>query len=95
MALIEDGFIIYGIDASPNSDGGVSQPFPHPDVTCEGVEGSSFFGRTFDGILAVGLIFLLPADEQRDLIRRVAQALNPGGRFLFTSPADAVPGRMF
>ena len=46
-------------------------------VSCEAVEDSSFFGRTFDGVIAVGLLFLLSAAEQRDLIRRVAFALNP------------------
>lgn len=89
MALIDDGFTIYGIDASPTLTAAFRSRFPHARVICEGVEGSSFFGRTFDGVLTVGLIFLLPADAQRDLIRRVAQALKPGGRFLFTSPADA------
>jgi 2-polyprenyl-3-methyl-5-hydroxy-6-metoxy-1,4-benzoquinol methylase len=89
MALIDAGFIIYGIDASPTLTAAFHSRFPHAHVACEAVEGSSFFGRTFDGVLAVGLIFLLPAGAQRDLIRRVAQALNSGGRFLFTSPVDA------
>lgn len=40
-------------------------------------------------MVAVGVVFLLPADAQRDLIRRVAVVLNPGGRFLFTAPAPA------
>ena len=34
-------------------------------------------------------MFLLSADLQDRLTRRVAQALNSGGRFLFTSPAEA------
>jgi hypothetical protein len=38
--------------------------------------------------MAVGLLFLLSEDSQRDLIRRVGLALNSGGRFLFTSPAQ-------
>jgi SAM-dependent methyltransferase len=88
MALIDEGFVICGIDASPTLTATFRSRFPHAHVACETVEGSSFFGRTFDAVLAVGLIFLLPADAQRDLIRRVAQALKPGGRFLFTSPAD-------
>ena len=33
-------------------------------------------------------MFLLPADAQRKLIARVARVLNPGGRFLFTSPRE-------
>ncbi len=34
-------------------------------------------------------MFLLLPDVQREVIRKVAVALNPGGRFLFTSPAEA------
>jgi hypothetical protein len=73
--------------------------FPQAHVACEAVEDSRFVDRSFDGILAWGLMFLLPAEAQRALIRMVAMALNPGGRFLFTSPAlactwaDAVTGR--
>jgi hypothetical protein len=73
--------------------------FPDAEVACEPAEESSFFGRSFDGIVAWGLMFLLSADAQCAVIRRAASALNPGGRFLFTSPkqsdtwADAVTGR--
>lgn len=89
MALIDEGFVIHGIDASPTLTAAFQSRFRQAHVACEAVEDSSFFGRTFDGVLAVGLIFLLPADVQRDLIRRVAELLNPGGRFLFTAPPDA------
>ena len=41
-------------------------------------------------VLAWGLIFLLPSDTQRELIPKVAAALVPGGRFLFTSPPEAI-----
>jgi hypothetical protein len=35
-------------------------------------------------------MFLLPTDIQIVVIRKVAKALNPRGKFLFTSPAQAV-----
>ncbi len=89
MALMHDGFIIYGVDASPSMTAAFRNQFPDAHVACESVEDSFFFGRTFDGIIAWGLIFLLSADAQRDLIRRVASALNPGGRLMFTSPAQS------
>lgn len=38
------------------------------------------------GRIAVGLLFLLPADVQLTLVRKVARVLNCGGRFLFTAP---------
>jgi hypothetical protein len=53
------------------------------------VEDSEFFHRTFDGVVAWGLMFLLPADVQRIVIGKVATALNPAGKFLFTSPQEA------
>jgi len=53
------------------------------------VEDSDFFGHTFDGVVASGLMFLLPADIQALLIRKVAGVLNPNGRFLFTSPQES------
>lgn len=87
--LMNEGFAVYGVDASPSLTAAFRTRFPHAHVACEAVEDSRFFDRTFDGVIAVGLLFLLSADAQRDLIRRVALALNPGGRFLFTSPAQS------
>ena len=89
VALIEDGFNLYGIDASPTLIAAFRSRFPHAHATCGAVEASNFFGRTFDGVLAIGLVFLLDADTQRELIRKVAQALTSGGRFLFTAPRQA------
>ena len=88
MALMNDGFVIYGVDASPRLTAAFRSRFQHAHVACEAVEDSCFFGRTFDGVIAVGLMFLLRSDTQRDLIRRVALALNPNGRFLFTAPVQ-------
>ncbi len=88
-ALINEGLALYGIDAAPSLVNAYRSRFPGAHVTCEPVEESSFFGRTFDGVLAWGLIFLLPAETQRTLLHRVAGALKSGGRFLFTAPAQA------
>ncbi len=88
QALINDGFVIYGVDASSSLITEFRRRFPDVNVACEAVEDSRFFDRTFDGVIAVGLLFLMSEDSQRDLIRRVGLALNSGGRFLFTSPAQ-------
>lgn len=88
-ALMDEGFVVYGVDASPSLTAAFRSRFPHAHVVCEAVEDSNFFGRKFDAVLAVGLMFLLPADRQGKFIARVAQTLNSGGRFLFTSPAEA------
>jgi 2-polyprenyl-3-methyl-5-hydroxy-6-metoxy-1,4-benzoquinol methylase len=88
-ALIEDGFSVYGVDASATMVAAFRDRFPQAPVACEAVEHSAFFSRTFDGVIAWGLMFLLPAEVQQAVIRKVAAALNPGGRFLFTSPEQA------
>src|SRR5690606_15430980 len=82
-------FTVHGVDASPNMVAAFRRRFPDAPVACESVEESDFFGRTFDGIVAIGLMFLLSPDTQRDVIRRIARALEPDGRFLFTAPAQA------
>ncbi|HEY9420990.1 MAG TPA: class I SAM-dependent methyltransferase [Thermoanaerobaculia bacterium] len=88
-ALIQDGFVVYGVDASPAMVAAFHNRFPQAQVACEAVEDSGFFGRTFDAVIAWGLLFLLAADVQVALIHRVASVLLPGGRLLFTSPEQA------
>jgi SAM-dependent methyltransferase len=97
--LMDEGFIVSGIDASPTLVAAFRSRFPGADVACEPAETSRFFSRTFDAAIAVGLIFLLPADAQKTLLLSIGSALNPGGRLLFTSPsqscewADLMTGR--
>jgi SAM-dependent methyltransferase len=93
QVLIDEGRTVYAIDASPTLVAAFRQQFPDVTVACESVEQSAFFERKFDAILAWGLWFLLPATTQLDLLQRVASALNPGGRLLFTAPAQACTWR--
>jgi cyclopropane fatty-acyl-phospholipid synthase-like methyltransferase len=88
--LLEEGLAAYALDASPTMTEAFRQNFPNVPVACESVEKSTFFNRSFDGIIAVGLIFLLSEETQRALIPKMAAALNPGGRLLFTAPVDKV-----
>lgn len=87
-SLIDEGCRVYGIDASPTLVEAFRRRFPEVPVACEPAEESDFFGRSFDGVVAIGLIFLLSPEAQRQVIRRVATALNPRGRFLFTAPTQ-------
>jgi len=84
--LIEAGLEVWGVDASPTLVAEYRRRFPDCPVTCEAAEVSDLFGRSFDGVVAVGLIFLLPEADQHRLIARVAGALAPSGRFLFSAP---------
>lgn len=89
-ALIEAGFEVYGVDASPRLIAAFRERFPNARVECSAAEDSEFFHRTFDAVVAWGLMFLLSADVQVKIIAKVAKALNPGGNFLFTSPREIV-----
>jgi 2-polyprenyl-3-methyl-5-hydroxy-6-metoxy-1,4-benzoquinol methylase len=86
--LVAEGLNVYGIDAAPSFVRAFRRNLPNTPVICEAVKESTFFGRTFDGVVAVGLIFLLSREEQERLIKRIASILTPGGRLLFTSPEE-------
>lgn len=88
-ALSERGVILFAVDASPTLLASYQTRLPNARTACETAERSSFFGREFDGVLAWGLLFLLPAHAQAAVIRRVADALRPGASFLFTAPVPA------
>ncbi len=99
QVLISEGFAVYGIDASPTLAAEFHRRFPDAPLACEPVECSRFFERKFDGVVAIGLLFLLPATTQRATIHKVGRALTSGGRFLFTCPTrrctwtDSLTGR--
>src|SRR6266566_3097447 len=86
--LVAEGLNVYAVDAAPSFVHAFQRNFPNTPVVCEAVEDSTFFDRTFDGVVAWGLIFLLSPREQRLLIQRIADILVPGGRLLFTSCAE-------
>jgi SAM-dependent methyltransferase len=89
-ALVAEGLQVFGVDASPSFVEAFKRNLPNTLVACEAVQDSRFFDRTFDGVLAWGLMFLLSPDDQRQLLQKVATILAPGGRLLFTSPRDPV-----
>jgi SAM-dependent methyltransferase len=85
--LVEEQLQVFGVDAAPSFVAAFQHNLPGTPIVCESVLESRFFDRTFDAVLSIGLMFLLKANEQLHLIRRFADALVPGGRLLFTSPA--------
>ena len=97
--LQEAGLATYAVDASSAMVAAFRERFPGVPIEHNTVEASAFFDRTFDGVLAWGLLFLLEPAAQALVIEKVASALNPGGRFLFTAPKeplewlDAMTGR--
>ncbi len=89
QALLQEGFVVFGVDASETLVAKFRERFPNVAVECSSVEESQFFNRSFDAIVAWGLMFLLPAETQRSLIGKVARTLPSNGQFLFTSPRQA------
>jgi SAM-dependent methyltransferase len=87
VVLVEEGLQVFGVDAAPSFVAAFQHNLPGIPIVCEPVLESSFFNRTFDAVLSIGLMFLLNAEEQHHLIRRFADILVPGGRLLFTSTA--------
>jgi cyclopropane fatty-acyl-phospholipid synthase-like methyltransferase len=92
--LIETGLKAYALDASPKMVEDFRQNFPDVPVARESVERSTFFDRTFDGIISVGLMFLLPEENQRLLIPKMATALNHGGKLFLRPRLTNINGKM-
>jgi SAM-dependent methyltransferase len=88
--LVLENLNVFGVDASPSFVRAFQRNLPNTPIACEAVQDSRFFDRTFDGVLAWGLMFLLSPDDQRQLIAKIAAILAPGGRLLFTSSAEPV-----
>jgi SAM-dependent methyltransferase len=86
--LQEAGLTTYAVDASPTMVAAFRERFPGVPIELNTVEASAFFDRTFDGVLAWGLLFLLDPAAQARVIEKVARALEPRGRFLFTAPRE-------
>jgi SAM-dependent methyltransferase len=86
--LAQQGLALSGIDPSPKLIAAFRQNLPDAAAACEPAERSNFFDRRFDGVLAIGVLFLLPEEAQAAVIRRARHALVPGGRFLFSAPRE-------
>lgn len=82
------GLQLWALDSSPTLVAEFRSRFPTIPVQCARVQESNFFDRTYEGAIAIGLIFLLAESDQAALISRVSEILEPGGRFLFTAPLE-------
>ncbi len=88
QGLIDDGYRVAGVDASPSLLAAFARNFPDMPAQCAAAQDSMFFHRTFPAIVSVGLIFLLEAEDQRHVLGKLAAALEPGGRLLFSAPGE-------
>jgi len=88
--LVEEGLNVFAVDAAPSFVAAFKCNLPGIPIVCESVLESELFGRTFDAVLAWGLMFILKAEDQQRLIQRFAHILRPNGRLLFTATAKPV-----
>lgn len=86
--LVDEGLDVFGVDGSPSFVAAFERNLPGVPIRCEAVQESTFFDRSFDAVLAWGLMFLLAPEDQRQLILRFAGVLPEGGRLLFTASAS-------
>lgn len=89
QALVDNGYRVAGVDASPRLAAAFARRFPDMAIACEPAQTSHFFHRRHPGIIAIGFLFLLDAAEQPNMLRRMARALEPGGRLLVSVPREA------
>jgi len=87
VVLVDEGLHVFGVDAAPSFVAAFRRNLPDTPIICEAVQESRLFNRTFDAVLAWGLMFLLQEEDQHRLIQKFAEILVPGGRLLFTSSA--------
>lgn len=86
--LVDTGLLVWAMDSSKTLISEFQSRFPKVPTKCERVQDSSFFNKKFDAVIAIGLIFLLPEDDQSSFIKQVANIMKPKGNFLFTAPIE-------
>ena len=82
--LVEAGFAVTGIDASPSLIALCRARLPAADWLVDDMRALAL-GRRFDGIVAWDSLFHLTMDDQRAMVPRFAAHARPGAPLLFTS----------
>lgn len=86
--LLDSGFQVTGVDASRAMIAIARHRWPHGDWRVADMRRLDLAVR-FDGILGWNSFFHLTRPEQRALLPRLAERLNPGGRLMLTvGPRD-------
>ena len=88
QVLVDSGLAVWAIDTSPTLLRQFRLRFPTIPTQCASALNSTYFGRTFEAVISIGLVAFLHEDEQLALLARVSELLEPGGRFLFTAPIE-------
>ncbi|GIV57897.1 MAG: putative methyltransferase [Rhodothermaceae bacterium] len=83
--LVRAGFDVVALDASPEMVARYRANLPNVPARCVRVQEASFAPESLDAVVAWGVLFHLPADEQVTAVGKVATWLRAGGWFLFTA----------
>jgi cyclopropane fatty-acyl-phospholipid synthase-like methyltransferase len=83
--MIERGLKVCAIDSSARMIASFRKNFPDVKTECARLQESNMFDRSFNAIVAWGVLFHLSADDQAIVLGKFARALSPGARLLFTS----------
>jgi predicted N-acetyltransferase YhbS/ubiquinone/menaquinone biosynthesis C-methylase UbiE len=104
-ALLQAGCHVVGVDSSSRMLERFRVNCPDTPAICSTIQSLDSEGKTFDAVVAWGVMFHLPHEEQAQAIAKVSNVLKPGGLFLFTSgdedgsiegkPMNGVPFRYF
>lgn len=86
--LVDAGFKLWAVDSSPTLLSEFKKRFPNIPVDCSRALESTYFGRKFGAVIAIGFVFLLQTEEQAAFIQQVSNLITTGGRFLFTAPLE-------
>ncbi len=87
--LVDAGCRVAATDPSPAMLEHLDRRLPTVETRREALPDGDLFGRRFDGVVAIGVLFLLPPADQPTALGRLAAAVGDGGALLFTAPAEA------
>ncbi len=89
--LVDAGFDVLGVDSSPRMLERFRANLPSTRAICSPIQTADLLPGHFDAAISWGMIFHLPHHDQALVFAKVAEALKPGGRFLFTSGDQGEP----
>jgi SAM-dependent methyltransferase len=83
--LVNAGFHVVGVDSSSKMLEKFRANLPHTPALYGTIQSCDLGGRVFDAAISWGMLFHLTPGEQARTFAKLADALKPGGLFLFTA----------
>ncbi|HMB92861.1 MAG TPA: class I SAM-dependent methyltransferase [Rhodothermales bacterium] len=83
--LLRKGFDLTGLDSSAEMIARYRANFPTVSASCERAQEACFAPRSFEAIVAWGMLFHLSRTDQEAVLEKASGWLKPQGRLLFTA----------